>query len=188
MDQAQFLGLVLFGFVVATLLFLRVRGRSRKRILLTDYRAGVHFVGGSLKELLGPGSYTFDSRKEQITVVDLRPQPILIERLAFQNALRQEGVISIGTELVVRDPRLSSTMLREEVKDAYMITRDAIRNAMSKQIATSPEDSSSLQRELTQAANADLARVGFAVTEIEITELSSQFQNTPLSGAAQVIQ
>src|ERR1700686_67893 len=92
-----------FLLSVIAVLFIRLYNRGRKRVSLTDYCRGVHFANGSFKSVLGPGSYTYDPTKEQITVTDLRPQPVLIERLAFQDALRHEGGISVGTELLVLD-------------------------------------------------------------------------------------
>jgi SPFH domain/Band 7 family protein len=165
-----------YGVLVVTFFgvsWIRLRNRRKKRILLTDYRRGVHFVNGTFQEVLGPGSYRYDERNEQIAVMDLRPQPILIERLTFQDALRHEGIISVGTELLVRDPRLAATALRDQIKDAYVMVRDTIRTAMSKQIAASPEETSSVTKAITEAVNAELAKVGIAVSEIEITELVS---------------
>ena len=167
---------------------LRLHNRGRKRIVLTDYRRGVHFVGGTFKSVLGPGSYSYDTRKEQITIVDMRPQPILIERLAFQDALRHDGVISIGTELLVRDPHLAATTLRDEIKDAYVMVRETVRNSMSKQIAAGSENYATLADEIKKAVDAEVSRVGMGVSEIEITELSSQFSRPQTAGVSETIQ
>ena len=173
-------------FVAAWIL--RLHNRGRKRIVLTDYRRGVHFVDGTFKSVLGPGSYSYDTRKEQIMVVDMRPQPILIERLAFQDALRQDGVISIGTEMLVRDPHLAATTLRDEVKDAYAMVRETVRNSMSKQIAGASENYATVADEIKKAVNTEMSRVGMAVSEIEITELSSQFSRPQTAGVSETIQ
>lgn len=166
-----------YGFLLVTFFsfsWIRVRNRRKKRILLTDYRSGVHFVNGTFREVLGPGSYRYDERNEQITVMDLRPQPILIERLTFQDALRQEGIISVGADLLVRDPRLAATALRDQIKDAYVMVRDMVRTTMSKQIAASAEDPSTVADAITNAVNTELAKVGMGVSDMEITELVSQ--------------
>jgi hypothetical protein len=183
---AVFSGVMLATFVAVC--WIHLRNRRKKRIVLTDYRRGVHFVNGTFKEVLGPGSYRYDERTEQITVMDLRPQPIIIERLTFQDALRQEGIISVGTELLIRDSRLAATALRDQIKDAYVIVRDAIRTAMSKQIAAGPEESSSVADAVTRAVNAELAKVGLSVSKIEITELVSQALQPQITPGSATIQ
>src|SRR4029077_9395024 len=112
---------------VIALTILSQSRRGKKRILITDYRRGVRFVGGVFSGVLEPGSYLFDARKEQITIMDMRPQPILLERLTFQDALKQQGVVSLATEFVVRDPQLAATALRDQIKDCYLLARNAIR-------------------------------------------------------------
>jgi hypothetical protein len=189
MTQDQFMGAFSAIAVVSVLgiLLLRQNNTGKKRILLTDYRRGVHFVNGSFKAVLGPGSYRYDARREQISIIDMRPQPILIDRLAFRDALRNEGVISVGTELLVRDPRLAATTLRDQVKDAYVIVRDTLRIVVSNQIAVSRENSVSIAESIAKAVNTELAKVGMAVSEIEITELwSHASQPQPAEGSVTV--
>lgn len=187
-DQAiaAFYSLILLTFIGISVL--RFRNRRKKRILLTEYRRGVHFVDGAFQAVLGPGSYRYDERHEQITVMDMRPQPVLIERLSFQDALRHEGVISIGTELLIRDPRLAATALRDQVKDAYVMVRDTIRAAMSQQIADGSEDASSVAEALTKAVNAELSKVGVGISEIEITELFSPSARPQVAVGSELIQ
>lgn len=164
----------LFPFIafasVVVVVFLGRRNRNRKRILIPDYRRGVHFVGGVFSGVLDAGSYTFDARKEQITIVDLRPQPILMDRLGFQDALKHDGLISVATELVVRDPQLAASALRDQVKDAYILTRDTIRLTMSQQIADDV-DLVRLGDAIAAAVRLELRKVGMDIPNLEITEL-----------------
>jgi hypothetical protein len=179
---------IAFLLSAAFVVLVRLRNRSRKRIVLTDFRRGVHFVNGSFKAVLGPGAYRYDSRKEQITVVDMRPQPILIDRLGFQDALRHDGVISVGTELLVRDPRLAATALRDNVKDSYVVVRDTIRMAMSALVAPGAESAASVAAAIATAVNAELAKVGMGVSEIEITELFTVLAKSQTIVASGTIQ
>jgi hypothetical protein len=190
MPQDQFVGIFSLMAVVSVLAgtFLRQRNVGKKRILITDYRRGVHFVKGSFKSVLGPGSYRYDPRNEQLTIVDMRPQPILIERLAFQDALRQEAVISVGTELLVRDPRLAATALRDQVKDSYVIVRDTLRTVVAKQMALSRENSPAVAESITKAVNTELAKVGMAVSEIELTELWSRSLQPQVTVGSRTVQ
>jgi len=156
--------LIVFSVVIS------LRARRAKRIVITDFRRGVRFVGGICSGVLEAGSYGFNPRKEQITIVDMRPQPILMERLGFQDALQRQGLISLGSELFVRDPKLAAGALRDQVKDAYILARDAVRAAMSTQILTETTDPSSLSQTLTKAIRAELSKVGMDISEIEVTE------------------
>ena len=176
MPQDQFTGVFSLLVVISVLIlyFRRQRNRGKKTILLTDYHRGVHFVNGSFQSVLGPGSYRYDPSNEQINIVDMRPQAILIERLPFQDALMHNGIISVGTELLVRDPRLAVTALRDQIKDAYVVVRETLRAELAKQIAAGPDSTASLSESITKAINTELARVGMAVSDVEITELWSQ--------------
>jgi hypothetical protein len=155
-------GIVVYRFLTRKL---------RKRVAITDFRRGVHFVDGALEGVLEVGTYTYNPRKEEITIVDMRPYPILIERLSFQDALRHEGIISIGASLIVRDPKFATTALRDQIDDSYLIVRDTLKIAVSRQIAPSRESFEVLQNSLVDAVNSSLEKVGMGISELEITEL-----------------
>lgn len=139
--------------------------------MITDFRRGVHFIGGVLNGVLETGAYTYNPRKEEITIVDMRPSPILVERLSFQDALKHDGIISIGTSLVVRDPTLAATALRDQINDSYLIVRDTLKATVSQQIALDRESFEALQTLLASALNSSLEKVGMGISELEITEL-----------------
>jgi len=155
---------------VITLTILSQSRRGKKRILITDYRRGVRFVGGVFTGILEPGSYSFDSRKEQITNMDMRPQPVLMERLTFQDALQHQGVVSLGTDFVVRDPQIAATALRDQVKDTYLLARNTIRSTMS-QIIANTADLAAVNEILTKGIRAELLKVGMDISNTEVTEL-----------------
>jgi hypothetical protein len=164
---------IIWPLSIVAVIVLGRRATLRKRIVITDFRRGVRFVGGVFSGVLDAGSYTFNPRKEQITIVDMRPQPILIERLGFQDALSHQGVISVGTDLLVRDPQLAANALRDQVKDAYILARDVVRTAMSKQIIPDNSDVAGLTQTLNAAIRVELGKVGMDISDIEITELWS---------------
>jgi hypothetical protein len=175
---------------VIALTILSQSRRGKKRILITDYRRGVRFVGGVFSGVLEPGSYLFDARKEQITIMDMRPQPILLERLTFQDALKQQGVVSLATEFVVRDPQLAATALRDQIKDCYLLARNAIRTVMSQQIIANVSDLAAANEILTKAIRTELFKVGMDISNTEVTELwlnpaSIQNQTETISAVVQ---
>jgi len=157
---------------IGAVVFIGHQKRNSKMILITDYCRGVHFVNGTFDSVLGPGSYRYNTAKEQIALVDMRPQPILLERLPFRDALLHEGVVSIGTDLLVRDPRLATTALRDQIKDAFVIVRDTVRAAMTRQIVTGMDSASMIGEVITKAVNEELSKVGMGISELELTELS----------------
>lgn len=166
-NSASFVSLV--SLIILTILSQSRRGN--KRILITDYRRGVRFVGGVFAGILEPGSHMFDARKEQITIMDMRPQPVLMERLTFQDALRHQGLVSLGTEFVVRDPQLAATALRDQIKDAYQLARNTVRTAMSQQLIANTADLAAVNETLTKALRAELLKVGMDIANTEVTEL-----------------
>ena len=190
MTQDQFTGKFSLLIVISVLVayFTRQRNRGKKRILITDYRRGVHFVSGAFQAILGPGSNRYNPSNEQISIVDMRPQPILIERLPFQDALMHNGIISVGTELLVRDPRLAATTLRDQVKDAYVMVRETLRAELSRQVAAGSDNVALLSESIAKAVNTELTKVGMGISEIEVTELwshSPQLQTTAGSATIQ---
>lgn len=109
------------GFVgggVARLVARATRSR-KKRVTIMDYRCGVRSAGGKMGEVLLPGCYSYDTRKETILVVDMRPQPVLIERLFCRDALNRKAVISAATELSVLDAVKASTGLRDHIREYH---------------------------------------------------------------------
>ena len=162
----------LVGAAVVLILGVTQRKRGRQRILVTDYRRGVHFSNGAFKEVLPPGSHTFNPEHDQITIVDMRPQPIVIERQVFQDAMGAQAIISIGTELIVENPQLAATALRDQIKDAYVLVRDTLRAIMPTLVVSGMgENRASVKTALSQAIASELKKVGMGITDIEITEL-----------------
>ena len=160
-------------FAAALFLIFTARYNQRKkRLQITDYKRGIRFRNGEFVAVLGPGSYTYDSRKEQITVVDMRPEPILFEHLAIRDVAGSEGVISFSADLMVADPQLSSASLREEIKDAYRIAHEALMTSVSRQVLSgSDRNNEGILAKLTADINFALAKVGMKIAGAEITEL-----------------
>src|SRR5579872_4794872 len=121
----------LFLLAIVTLFFVGLRLRKAKRIFVPDYQRGVRFIRGSFANVLGPGSYQPFMSKEQITVVDMRPQPIFLERVTYRDALQNESFMSIGAELQVSDPHLAATLLKDQINGSLPIVRDALRSVAS---------------------------------------------------------
>lgn len=176
------------AFSIVLVVTMAQLNKGKKRILITDYRRGVRFVGGVFTGILEPGSYRYDSRKEQISVVDMRPQPFVIERLTFQGPGVRQGVISVGTELLVRDPHLAATTLREEIKDSYVIVRDTVRAVAARQVFGGANDAPIVAEAITTAANQELLKFGMGVSNVEITELWAGVPQLPATGVSEVIQ
>jgi hypothetical protein len=189
--QADFTGISSIATVAAivAVVTLGQLQKGKKSIMITDYRRGVRFVNGAAAGILGPGSYRFDSRKEQVNIVDMRPQPALIERLTLQDAVKTPVVISAACELRVEDPLLASTALRDHMKDSYAIFRDLVRTAASQQILQGAGDSREiLAKTIDTAVNAELRKVGMLGSGLEITELWAGVPAMPMAGSSGVVQ
>jgi hypothetical protein len=165
---------VFLGAVIASLT-LRISARKNKRIYIPDYQRAVRFVDGSFVDVLGPGSYQPDGKREQITVVDMRPQPIVLERVFYQDATQAPSVISIGAELVIADPCQAITKLKNLANDSIAIIRDELRITVSKRIAdVAAEARGKMGTDIAESLNTQLIKFGVQVKNVEVTELWSR--------------
>jgi len=151
----------------------------RRVVFVTDYQSGVRFVKGSFSEILGPGAYPYAKSREEIAVVDMRPLPFLVERFFYQDGLQSPSVISIGAELVVADPYLATTKVKDRVNDSVAMVHDTLRIYLGKTVL----DPSQMARKaaadkIAAAANAELNKIGMRLQNFEITELWSR----PMAG------
>jgi regulator of protease activity HflC (stomatin/prohibitin superfamily) len=145
--------------------------KNRRRVTITDYQRGVHFIGGRVAKVLPPGNYRFKAAKETILPVDLRPQPIVIERLLYRDGLNRPAVISIATELLVWDPEVAVTRLKDPAGDAYNMVVGALREFVSHRAPGAGSAARAVAaQELTAALNAELGKIGMKVNPVEITE------------------
>jgi hypothetical protein len=151
------------------------RLRKTKRIFIPDYERGLRFVKGSFVSVLGPGSYHPFSLKEHIEVVDMRPQPIFLERIPYRDAWQAESWMSIAAELFVSDAHLAATTLKDRVNDSVVVVRDSVRSVVSRVIGErSPEFFTKTATDIGTAVNDELARVGMRLSNIEIVEFWSR--------------
>ena len=158
-------------FVFAFLFYMR----KIKRVYITDYMRGVRYVKGSFRDVLGPGSYQPFTRRVTVERVDMRPVPFELERIFYRDALQSNAVISIGAQILVSDPHLASTMLKDNVGDSILIVRDTLRSILSRGITDeSPEFRVKVAGDITSAANAELSQFGMKISDVEVTELSSR--------------
>lgn len=165
-----------FSAIGAILLFwAMVRLKRSKHILITDFQCGVRFQNGAFRDVLRRGSYLIDSVKEQVVIVDLRPRPILVERLGYQDALQSPSVLSIAGELLVTNAQVVSTKLKDPANDSFPIVRDALLNCVKQTIADqSPAGRQQAAESITKVSNVELAKVGMRIASVEVTELWSR--------------
>jgi hypothetical protein len=166
--------LVIIG-TVAAVWFLTVRLRRPKSVYVTDYQKAVRFRNGIFCGLLAPGNRRFNPGRDTIEIVDMRPHPFVVERVMYQDVLLSNSVISIGGILLVRDPQLAVTRLKDIVNDSMAIIRDVLRFATSRTIADpSSEGRIKLATNIESEINKELASRGVQVSQLEITEIWAQ--------------
>jgi hypothetical protein len=141
---------------------------------ITDYTRGVRFAKGAFSGVLGPGAYQFSSRNIHVDIVDMRPVPFL-DRITYRDALQNDSVMSIGAELLVDDPYVAATSLKNRVNDSLPMVREMLGTVARRQIADTSGDSRvRMAADMTAAVNSDLKRVGMKVQNLEITELATR--------------
>lgn len=174
MNAADSLEIFYFAAAVAALVFLFRFGKI-PRIYLTDYMRGLRFVKGAFVDVLGPGAYKPLTRRVKIEVVDMRPVPFVLESIGFRDALQSDSVISIGAELLVGDPYLAATSLKNRVSDSIPIIRHTLRSIMSRTIADrTPQFRAKVAEDIQKAVNEELRRSGMKIANVEVTEILSR--------------
>ena len=175
MDVLDTIWLVVFLGGLAFLVFARSRLRHTKRVFIPDYQRGVRFKNGIFVDVLGPGSFDSYTPTEQIVIVDMRPQPLVVERLLYKDALRMPSVISLGAELTVSDPYQACTVFKDQINESITVVREAARTIVSKSIADTAADArQKIASAIESAANVELDKSGLRVSKLEITELWSR--------------
>jgi SPFH domain / Band 7 family len=174
MNPAEFFTGLLFPaavFALALLLHLR----KIPQIYITDYTRGVRFVKGAFRDVLGPGVYQPFTRGVQVQIVDMRPVPIILDRIFYRDASQSDSIASIGAALIVIDPHLASTAIKDKINDSVPVVRDALRSVLSRGISdASPESRAKNAEDIAAAANEELRRFGMKISSVEITEVASR--------------
>jgi regulator of protease activity HflC (stomatin/prohibitin superfamily) len=179
MQLADEISLILFVTALIAMLSLRLFRKKRVRVYAPDYQRALLFVDGAFRKVLGPGNYESSSSHEQVTVVDMRPQPIVVERIIYQDVLQTPSVISIAAELCVADPYQAATKLKNFVNDSLAIIRDGLRSIVSKRIADSAlETRGKTASDLAVTLNHELGKFGVRLDNLEITEMWSRVLNS----------
>jgi hypothetical protein len=145
------------------------------RIYLTDYMQGLRFVKGLFAGLLGPGGHQPLTRGEHIEVVDMRPVPFVLESIWYRDALQSDSVVSVGAEMLVDDPYLAATSLKDRLGDTLPIVRDTLRSTISRTIVDrSPEARAKLGEDIQTGVNGELRQLGMKISNVEVTEIFSR--------------
>lgn len=173
MSVADVLQLAYFVSAVIVIVFLFRFGKI-PRVYITDYMRGLRFVKGTFVNVLAPGAYKPLTRRVYIEIVDMRPMPFVLESISYRDALQSESVVSIGGELLVDDPYLAATSLKNRVGDSLPIVRQALRATVSRTITDRTSAfRAKAARDIQGAANEELGRMGMKISSVEITEIFS---------------
>jgi hypothetical protein len=155
------------------------RLREIKRVYVPDFQRGLRFVNGAYVNMLGPGSYQIAATREHIEIVDMRPQPVILERTFYRDAWNNTALVSVGADILVSNPHLAGTALKDQINDSLPIARDAVRSALSRGTASDDLDfRTRAVADITQAVNEELDRVGMKIENVEIVE----FWLRPIAG------
>ena len=174
MNPEDIFSLFFFPAVICEFFYLMYL-RKIPRVYVMDYKRGLRFVKGAFRDVLGPGNYQPLTRRVQIEIVDMRPVPFLLERIFYRDAMQSDSVVSIGAEMMVSDPYLACTMVKDRIGDSMPVIRDTMRSVLSRGIAdASPEFRVKAAEDIAAAVNAELKRLGMKISNVEITELSSR--------------
>lgn len=173
--NGQIYGAIFSVACLVITIIITLRLRRTRVIFITDYQSGVRFRTSGRCEVLPAGSYFSAPNQEPITVVDMRPYPLILERVNCQDMLHANFVISIGAELVVRDPERAVSSSKAYIDDAVGVVRERLSLAGSRSIADpSAEGRARMAADIAAELNRALESRGIEIRRLEITELWAQ--------------
>jgi hypothetical protein len=168
----EILGQLIFLVCLATMVVFGIRLRRSKLLYIVDYQVGLRPKSDGSSELLQPGAYRSSAGGTPISVVDLRPRQFILERLVFQDMLRASGVISVGGELVIRDPQLADIAFKNLLEDSLPIVRERLLHFAPRSIIDlSIEGRAKMAASITADLNREMQARGVGIEHLEITEL-----------------
>src|ERR1039457_4030913 len=118
-------GMLSFLCFISAVVFALILRRT-KLTHISDYQAGLRFRDSTSFRVLGPGSYRVFAQRNPITVADMRPHVFLLERLMFQDMMRANAVISVGGTVVICDPQLALTTMKNVADDSLVVVREGL--------------------------------------------------------------
>lgn len=171
--------------VVVVVIVVRVNAKRGRQTVL-DYQSGIRFEGGKFQEILGPGCHRFHPTKEQIILVDLRNQPIIVERFSYPDSAGENAWVSISAGIQVADAHRAITQCNDHVNEAIALIRDVLRGRLSARRAIEARcNRRDCEQEIKTHMAGELERIGLALTSLEITEVSSPVMDS-VGGSAGV--
>ena len=174
----------MIGVLAFVLVFVVRLSEKRGRQTILDYQRGLRFEGGKFQEILGPGCHRFHLTKEQITLVDLRDQPIVIERFVYADSAGENAWVSISARIQVADAHRAITQCNDHVNEAVVLTRDILRRCLSARRAIEARrNRAGCEHEIKTHIASALESIGLTLTSLEITEVSSPVRDTVSSSA-----
>jgi hypothetical protein len=166
---------VLSSLCLVGTVILLTRLRRKKLVYLLDYQAGLLFQEGTSARILSPGGHLAGVTQAPINVIDLRSNLFLLERINFRDRQQANCVLSVAGELLVSDPSLALSSLKNLVDDSLTIVRDSMRVAISRSIVdASREGRVKLADAVLSEVNRQLEMRGVKIQNLELTELWAQ--------------
>jgi uncharacterized membrane protein YqiK len=164
--------------VVVIVVVVRLNAKRGRQTIL-DYQRGIRFEGGKFQEILGPGCHRFHPTKEQITLVDLRNQPIIVERFFYPDSAGENACVSISAGIQIADVHRAIIECNDHVNEAVVLIRNVLRGRLSAKRAVEARcNRRDCEQEIKTHMAGELERIGLALTSLEITEVSSPVTNS----------
>jgi len=162
------------GVIILISLIWRFRfgGANTRRIIVLEYQRGIKFSDGKFTAVLEPGQYRINN-KGRVDLIDMRPQPFLLEALSCEDKLGGRVVLSLAGEFAVSNPRLSLMSSRDNANEGPVLISKATRDSVSSLGVRDTTDATLglLRTTLIERLNQELRTVGLEPKNIEITEL-----------------
>ncbi len=166
---------IIFFACLVTVVVFGIRLRRSKLLYIVDYQVGLRLKRDGSSAILPPGAYRSSAGATPVNIVDLRPRQFILERLVFQDMLQANAVISVGGELVIRDPQRAVVAFKNVVDDSLPIIRERLLHIVPRSIIDrSVEGRAKMAASITADLNRELQSRGLGIEQLEITELWMQ--------------
>jgi regulator of protease activity HflC (stomatin/prohibitin superfamily) len=141
-------------------------------VTIFNYERGVKFHNGELKEILGPGKYSYFTLSTHIEVFDMRPT---ILQLNGQELLCADNIsvkISLAVKYQIQDPKVLISQYQDFQEYLYMSIQFKLREVISLlKLDELLENRKKINDEIKQLLAEDKTLVGFSILSVDVKDI-----------------
>lgn len=123
--------IIIVSAAIILIVGLIIEKRLVTRVTIFEYEKGVRFYKGKLKDIVGPGKYTYLNSSTRIEVFDLRPSIMSINGQDLLSADNVSVKISLSLKYQITDPQALIFQYEDYHGYVYMTIQFKLREVIS---------------------------------------------------------